>query len=128
MCLYVPTQYNKFIQRNIILSTLNNRSLKKKVLQFIRDSKFSQYFNTIKLLLSTFYNQPLHSCFYASILFFYIAPQFILDNKCIVKEFAYSREFTLYMDIAYKVRINLPLFSTVVPAVIFFCPVGLSLL
>ena len=26
------------------------------------------------------------------------------------------------------VRINLPLFSTVVPAVVFFCPVGLSLL
>ena len=27
-----------------------------------------------------------------------------------------------------SVRINLPLFSTVVPAVVFFCPVGLSLL
>ena len=27
-----------------------------------------------------------------------------------------------------KVRINLPLFSTVVPAVVFFCSVGLSLL
>ena len=27
-----------------------------------------------------------------------------------------------------EVRINLPLFSTVVPAVVFFCPVGLSLL
>ena len=29
---------------------------------------------------------------------------------------------------AVLIRINLPLFSTVVPAVVLFCPVGLSLL
>ena len=45
----------------------------------------------------------------------------------------YVKNITTYgninvIELNNSVRINLTLFSTVVPAVVFFCPVGLSLL
>ena len=48
------------------------------------------------------------------------------EGNC--QQIIFSDKLIIFHESDSSIRINLPLFSTVVPAVLFFCPVGLSLL
>ena len=70
-------------------------------------------------------------CLYSLLLFrvFKLLDQdyFMIDVQKLLIEILDLADLIKKVDII-RLRINLPLFSTVVPAVVFFCPVGLSLL